>query len=142
LNGIGAPPGWTVAGPCAVMVTSMPPADPCGATWGPGEADEVTDVLDGDVGCPAVVVAEVVGVPEVLVVLEFEQPTRARSVAVPTSVARRLEAITMTPSVGMRGCGAAQPFSVGESDPADTGQRPTISGHSQVVQVVMKRLNV
>jgi hypothetical protein len=96
LNAIGAPPVWTVVGPCAVMVTSMPPADPCDVAWGPGEVDVVTDGLDGDADCPAVVVAE--GVVELVVVLGCEQPASATTVAAPTNVAARLEAIFMTSS--------------------------------------------
>ena len=68
----------------------------------------VADRLDGDPDCPAVVVAEVVGVPELVVVPEFEQPTRARSVAAPTNVAARLEAAFMTPSGIVRGCDASE----------------------------------
>jgi hypothetical protein len=55
-----------------------------------------------------VVVAEAVGVPELVVVLEFEQPRRARSVAAPTNVAARLEAAFMTPSGIVRGGDASE----------------------------------
>jgi hypothetical protein len=64
--------------------------------------------LDGDADCPAVVVAEAVGVLELVVVPEFEQPTRTRSVAAPTNVAARLEAVFMTPSDIVRGCDASE----------------------------------
>ncbi len=64
--------------------------------------------LDGDADCPAVVVVEAVGVLELVVVPEFEQPTRAKSVAAPTNVAARLEAVFMTPSGVVRGCDAAE----------------------------------
>jgi len=82
------------------MVTSMPPADPCDPAPGVGEAGEVPGGgLDGDADCPAVVVAEPIGVPELVVVPELEQPTRVTTIAAPTNVAARLEAVFMTPSI-------------------------------------------
>jgi hypothetical protein len=102
---MGAPPGRTVVGPGAVMVTSMPPADPCDPAPGVGEAGEV---LDGDADGPAVVVAELVGVPELVVVWEREQPTKATTVAAPTNVAASFEAVFMMPSCMIRGWDAAE----------------------------------
>lgn len=100
LNGIGGPPGRTVVGPGAVMVTSMPPADPCDPAPGVGEAGEV---LDGDADA-AVVVVEAVGVPELVVVWECEQPTKATTAAAPTNVAVSFEAVFMLPSCIVNGC--------------------------------------
>jgi hypothetical protein len=110
LKGTGGPPGRTVVGPGAAMVTSMPPADPCDEGWAPGDVDEVTG-LDGDADCPAVVVPDVpeaLDVPELVVVPEFEQPTRATNVAAPINVAASLEEVFMTPSPISRGGDAAQ----------------------------------
>jgi len=109
LKGMGAPPGRTVVGPCTVMVTSMPPADPCDPAPGAGEAGEVPGGgLDGDADCPAVVVAELVGMPELVAVWEPEQPTKATTVAAPTNVAASFEAVFMMPSGMIRGCDAAE----------------------------------
>ncbi len=108
LNGMGGPPGRTVVGPGAVMVTSTPPADPCDAAPGAGEADEVPCGGLDDADCPAVVVAELVGVPELVAVWELEQPTKATTVAAPTNVAANFEAVFMMPSGMIRGGGAAE----------------------------------
>jgi hypothetical protein len=81
------------------MVTSMPPADPFVVAWGAGEADGVADELDGDGDGPVVVVVEEVGVMELVVVPEFEHPTRDTASAAPTSVAVRLEAEFMMSSL-------------------------------------------
>jgi hypothetical protein len=61
LKGIGAPPGRRAVGPGAVMVTSMPPADPFVVAWG-AEADVGAAEPDGDGDGPVVVVVEAVGV--------------------------------------------------------------------------------
>jgi hypothetical protein len=103
------------------MVTSIPPADPCGPACGTGEADEVAGGPDADVDCPEVDVGELAGVLEPVVVPEFEQLTSAATVAAPTNVARRLKAMFMTPSAVIGACDAAQASSVGQPDPVDTG---------------------
>ncbi len=91
------------------MVTSMPPADPCAPAPGAGEAGEVPGGgLDGGADCPAVVVAEPVGVPELVVVPELEQPTTATTVAAPTNVAARLEAVFTMSSGIVLGYDAAE----------------------------------
>ena len=97
LKRIGVPPGRTVVGSCAVMVTSMPPADPW--DWVPGlfGAGEVScGRFDGDADWLAVVVPELLGVPELVVVPELEQPTRATTIVAPTNVAATLEEVLMT----------------------------------------------
>ena len=103
LKGIGAPPGRTAVGPGAVMVTSMPPADPFVVAWGAGEADVVADELDGDADGAVVVVVEAVGVLELVVVPEFEHPARDTARAAPTNDAVRLEALFMTSSLSPAG---------------------------------------
>ncbi len=98
-------------GPPAVMVTSMPPADPCPPAAGVGEAGEVPGALEDDADCAAVVVEPVDVpelVPELVAVWELEQPTRATTVAAPIKVAARLEGVFIRPSGMIRGCHVAQ----------------------------------
>jgi hypothetical protein len=101
LKRIGAPPGRSVVGSCAVMVTSMPPADPCACGCGAG--DVFVGVLDG-VDVPPVDAAELLVVVPELVVLELlelvavpelEQLTRATTVAALNNAPTSLDDVFM-----------------------------------------------